>query len=60
MNLVELVFYFLDSEEIVYVVDEFICLLEMYFVMEIMKKNEFKEKVILYVRLVIYWIILGF
>ncbi|EAC6939561.1 PRD domain-containing protein, partial [Listeria monocytogenes] len=59
-NLVESALHFSDSEEIAYAVDEFIRLLEMYFATEIMKKNEFKEKVILHVRPAIYRTILGF
>ncbi|MBC1319452.1 BglG family transcription antiterminator [Listeria welshimeri] len=59
-NLVESALHFSDSEEIAYAVDEFIALLEMYFATEIMKKNEFKEKVILHVRPAIYRTILGF
>ncbi|MBC2017761.1 BglG family transcription antiterminator [Listeria seeligeri] len=59
-NLVESALHFSDSEEIAYAVDEFIRLLEMYFAIEIIKKNEFKEKVILHVRPAIYRTILGF
>lgn len=59
-NLVESALHFSDSEEIAYAVDEFIRLLEMYFAIEIVKKNEFKEKVILHVRPAIYRTILGF
>ncbi|MBC2369159.1 BglG family transcription antiterminator [Listeria booriae] len=59
-NLVESALRFSDGEEIAIAVDAFIVRLENYFATEIVRKAEFKEKLILHIRPAIYRNLLGF
>ncbi|EUJ32239.1 BglG family transcription antiterminator [Listeria cornellensis] len=59
-NLVESALLFSDSEEIAFAVDDFTVRLENYFATEIIRKGEFKEKVMLHIRPAIYRNLLGF
>ncbi|MBC1501771.1 BglG family transcription antiterminator [Listeria weihenstephanensis] len=59
-NLVESALHFSDSEEIAFAVDDFTKRLENYFATEIVRKIEFKEKLMLHIRPAIYRNLLGF
>lgn len=59
-NLVESALLFSDSEEIAFAVDDFTARLENHFATEIIRKGEFKEKVMLHIRPAIYRNLLGF
>ncbi|MBC6308891.1 BglG family transcription antiterminator [Listeria sp. FSL L7-1582] len=59
-NLVESALLFSDSEEIAFAVDDFTARLENHFATEIVRKGEFKEKVMLHIRPAIYRNLLGF